>query len=250
MRHLHIAEGEADPEICRMVRLDQVLRVIKSTQAKKQDKGMTRLPISIEILGKMKAAWQEMASPDAEMLWAAAAQCWFGFLRSEVLTMPSESAYDEGAHLNFHDISVDSFTNPQVLQVAIKRSKTDPFHVGVTIYIGRTNCELCPVVAVLAYVHVVKTGPLFRFADGRPLTQPWFVMEVKQALTRAGVDSTCYSGHSFRCGAATTAACRGIGDATIKMLGWLKSNAYQVYIKTAREQLAKSSVGWEWPSCF
>ena len=105
MRHLHIAEGEADPELCRMVRLEQVLRVIKSTQAKKQGKGMTRLPMSIEILGKMKAAWQEMASPDAEILWASAALCFFGFLRSGVLTVPSKSAYyDEGAHLNFHDI--------------------------------------------------------------------------------------------------------------------------------------------------
>ena len=74
------------------------------------------MPISIEMLGEMKAAWQEVAFPDAEVLWAAAALCFFGFLRSGERTMPSESAYDEGAHLNFQDISVDIFTNhPQVL---------------------------------------------------------------------------------------------------------------------------------------
>ena len=158
-------------------------------------------------------------------------------------TNSAESGYDEGAHLNFQDISVDSFANPQVLQVAIKRSKTDPFRTGVTIYIGRTNCELCPVAAVLAYMRRrgPSPGPLFRFADGKPLARPQFVTEVKQALTMAGVDSTCFSGHSFRSGAATTAARRGIGDATIKMLGRWKSSAYQVYIKTPREQLVNLS---------
>ncbi len=79
------------------------------------------------------------------------------------------------------------------------------------------------------------------FSDGRPLTRARFVTEVKMALTRAGVDSSGYSGHSFRSGAATTAAKRGLGDATIKMLGRWQSNAYQVYIKTPRDQLAQVS---------
>ena len=42
---------------------------------------------------------------------------------------------------------------------------------------------------------------------------------MKEALTVAGIDCKAYSGHSFRSGAATTAAKLGIPDATIKMLG-------------------------------
>lgn len=84
-------------------------------------------------------------------------------------------------------------------------------------------------------------GPLFIFQDGKPLTRPRFVTEVKEALTQAGVDSTCYSGHSFRSGAATTAVKRGLGDATVKMLGRWRSSAYQVYMKTPRDQLAQVS---------
>ncbi len=76
------------------------------------------------------------------------------------------------------------------------------------------------------------SGPLFIFSDGTPLTQAQFVENVKTALEAAGVDSSPYSGHSFRSGAATK---RGIGDATIKTLGRWKSN---VYIKTPRDQLA------------
>ena len=54
-------------------------------------------------------------------------------------------------------------------------------------------------------------------------------------------DSSQYSGHSFRSGAATTAVERGVGDATIQMLEQWKSDAYRAYIKTPRVQLAKVS---------
>ena len=65
-----------------------------------------------------------------------------------------------------------------------------------------------------------------------------FVEQVKKALMEAGVDSSPYSGHSFRIGATTTAARVGMEDATIKMLGRWRSNAYQLYIKIPRAQLA------------
>ena len=133
--------------------------------------------------------------------------------------------------------------DPQVLQVHLKASKTDPFRTGVDVFVGRTKCKLCPVAAVLSYM--VKRGqgkgPLFVFTSGKPLTRARFVAEVKEALTMAGMDSTSYSGHSFRSGAATTAASRGLDETTIKMLGRWQSNAYQVYIKTPRDQLAQVS---------
>ena len=73
---------------------------------------------------------------------------------------------------------------------------------------------MCPVAAVLAYMtkRGSQSGPLFLFSDGRPLTRLWFVQEVKEALTRAGVESSCYSRHSFQSGAATTAANQGIRE--------------------------------------
>ncbi len=77
--------------------------------------------------------------------------------------------------------------------------------------------------AVLAYIYMVTrgTGPgiFFRFQDGRSLTRERFVSAVKGALTNAGVDSSRYNGHSFRIGAATTAALRGLPDSLIKTLG-------------------------------
>ena len=85
------------------------------------------------------------------------------------------------------------------------------------MFTGNTGDELCPVAAILAYLLVrgAVKGPLFQFADGKPLTGESFVERVREALRVAGVDYNSYSGHSFRAGAATTAA---KNDATIKKL--------------------------------
>ena len=167
------------------------------------------------------------------MLWAAASLCFFGFMRSSEITVTEGSTFDPATHLGVADLAVDRKGDPQILQVTLKTSKTDPFRKGVKVYVGRTRSPICPVEAILAYMRDrgLSSGPLFRLEDGHPLTRARFVAEVKQILTRAGVCSKGYSGHSFRSGAATTAAARGIEDAAIKMLGRWSSCAYQVYIK-------------------
>ncbi len=189
VRHLHISEGWGNPNINRMAKLEQVLKGIKSAQAKGQGPSkQTRLPVTLDILSKLRGVWQQVES--GPMLWAAASLCFFGFLRSGEITIPSDTAYDEGAHLNFHDVAVDGLENPKMLRLRIKASKTDPFRVGVDIFVGRTGTPLCPVAALLIYMaeRGEGQGPLFRFRDGRPLTRTRFVAKVKGALTTAGVD--------------------------------------------------------------
>ena len=157
-----------------------------------------------------------------------------GFLRSGEIIIPADTAFNKGAHLSCDDIAVDSRHSPKVLRVKIKASKTDPFRIGVNIFVGKTGNALNPVTAVLAYM-VIRgpgEGPFFRFGNGKPLTRARLVAELKQALTASGIDSTLYLGHSFRIGAATTEAKQDVSNATIKTLGRWKSSAYQLYIKT------------------
>jgi len=244
IRHLHIEQHLPDPSISSMSRLELVLRGIKILQAKTKEPVSPRLPITPDLLLKIRQVWfNSHHHQDHVMLWAAALLCFFGFLRAGEITVPSDTAYDEGAHLSFSDVMVDSFNNPQVLKVRIKASKTDPFRLGVDVFLGRTQKLLCPVTAVLRYLHQrgPEEGPLFKFADGKPLTRPRFVARIREALSQAGVSSERYSGHSFRSGAATTAARQGVAETTIKMLGRWKSSAYQLYIKTPRQQLAAIS---------
>ena len=140
------------------------------------------------------------------------------------------------------DVSLDS-SPPNAVIVRIKASKTDCFRTGVSIYLGKTNCHLCPVSAVLSYIAVrgLDPGPLFRYENGTPLTREALVRELRLALASVGVDPSPYAGHSFRIGAATTAAAAGVEDAVIKILGRWQSAAYQLYVKLPRASLASIS---------
>ena len=130
-----------------------------------------------------------------------------------------------------------------MLRVHLQQSKSDPFRHGVDIYLGRTDSTLCPVAAILAYVATrpAVPGPFFMYRDGSPLTRDKLVTAVRKALTKAGLDHSGYSGHSFRIGAATSAARAGLSDSLIKMLGRWESAAYQRYIQTPRGSLAAVS---------
>ena len=138
---------------------------------------------------------------------------------------------------------VNSHTAPSMFSVKIKQSKTDPFRVGVHIYLGATQAEVCPVKALLDYFQVRSPdpGPLFVFQSGKPLSRQDLVLNLHEALVREGIPPSNYQGHSFRIGAATTAACCGLEDSLIQTLGRWKSTAYLSYIRIPREQLAATA---------
>ena len=155
------------------------------------------------------------------------------------MTAPEVGAFDAGQHLSFADIATDDKVDLKHLSVSIKQSKTDPFRRGVTISLGRTDAELCPVAALLAYLAVRGRGdgPLFYFQDGRALTQSRLVVELRKALEACDLRPQDYLGHSFRIGAATTAAACGVPAETIMTLGRWKSQAYRLYVRLPREEL-------------
>ena len=177
------------------------------------------------------------------MLWAAACTGFFGFLRTGEFTVPSAKDYDNEVHLNLNDLALDNRSSPQLIGINIKQSKTDPFRKGTMIFLGRSGHAICPVEAITSYLAVrsPQPGPLFMFETGSPLSRTALVKHLQEALQQAGLDPTLYNGHSFRIGAATTAAKCGIEDSTIQTLGRWKSSAYLAYIKIPREQLASIS---------
>ncbi len=173
-----------------------------------------------------------------------------GFLR--VLRVGELTAQDSSppsaaadAHtIGIHDISRPPSDPPQYLRVHLRVSKTDPFGKGVYNYLGATGSTICPVAAILSFLMVRPThllGPLLRFPDGSILTRTVLVASVRKALAASGIDSSRYSGHSFRIGAVTTAALVGLPDHTITMLGRWESSAYQLYVRTPAEEMASVS---------
>ena len=238
VRHSQISMGLGDPRVEAMPQLEYVSRGMRKLSA--GGPSTTRLPITPAILLQLRVVWSGLAvRRDAVMLWAAVCLCFFGFLRAGEALVPSDATYDPAVHLSHGDVRVDSTSDPQCIEVRIKSSKTDPFRKGVTVLLGRTNAALCPVAALLAYMvqRGSLPGPFFQFADGRVLTRVRLVSALHVALQEAGIDDSRFSGHSFRIGAATTAALQGVPDSLIKTMGRWESAAYQLYIRTPRETL-------------
>ena len=139
------------------------------------------------------------------MLWAAATVCFFGFFRAGEITTTGVTSFNPATDLAWGDVTIDNGSSPQILQVYLKRSKTDQAGKGAHTYIGKTGGELCPVSATLAS-RGPKPGPFFKFKDGKPLTKAKFSSSIRGALQRIGLPYMNFAGHSFRIGAATAAA--------------------------------------------
>ena len=177
------------------------------------------------------------------MIWAACCKAFFGFMRCSEFTSPSHSAYDPTVHLPFSDVAVDSRTCPTFIRLTIKQSKTDYFRQGSFIYLGKTNCEVCPVEAVLLYLSVrgATPGPLFLFNDHKPLTRAEFSSVVSCLLEELELTISHYNAHSFRIDTATSAKFAGIFNVYVKKLSRWQSDAFQIYIKPPAAKLASLS---------
>ena len=175
-------------------------------------------------------------------MWAACCIGFFAFLRSGEFTCNSWAAYNT-AMLSLSDVVIDSRSNPSVVQLTLRQSKTDVFGMGVKIYLGRTGDTLCPLSALLAYLAIrpPTPGPLFLLRSGQPLSRGGLVSAVRLALGSTDLDISRFNGHSFRIGAATAAAEAGIPDSTIKLLGRWRSSAFTRYLRPPVHSLAAVS---------
>ena len=93
------------------------MKGIKKEKAKEAP-SCPRLPITVEIMGKIKDVVQVTRGDlDNTMLWAACCLAFFGFLRCGEFTVPAQNAYDPAEHLSLPDIAIDSRISPSVIQV-------------------------------------------------------------------------------------------------------------------------------------
>jgi len=196
------------------------------------------------ILQRLKRYWSSNCpDPDITMLWAAEVTCFIGFFRAGEICIPTLNSFDKERHLAWGDVLLNNRSDPSCMKVHLKYSKTDQLGQGVDIFIGKTGCTPCPIQAAVAYMAVCGSseGPYFRLSCSHPLTKPYFTSHIREALQAIGLPESQFASHSFRIGAATTAASAGLEDSTICTLGRWNSSAFLLYIRTPREQLAMFS---------
>ena len=124
----------------------------------------------------------------------------------------------------------------------MKASKTDPFRQGVRLFLPRTGGALCPVASPSAYLdrRGCSPGPLFLFADGKPLSCLRVTARLRYILAEAGIQGN-FSSPSFWIGAATSVHAAGIPDSLIRTLGQWSSNTYLVYVCTSHDTLRQAA---------
>ncbi len=199
-----------------------------------------RLPITYRILSKIREELSTSSHSERSVVWAIACTAFFGFFRLGELLPTSEKTFDPKQNVCWEDIAVDSKTKPTMFRLYLKKSKCDQFGKGAHIILGRTSKQVCPVTALTQYAAVrpPSTGPLFITTKGKVITKQWFITQIRSILVKVGIPQDQYAGHSFRIGAATTAAQNGIEDSTIKTLGRWQSAAFLQYIRMPQEHLA------------
>ena len=139
--------------------------------------------------------------------------------------MTCSGLFNFSTHLSRSDVRFHDKTNDReaFLNLRVKASKTDPFGSSTTFTIGSTFGIICPVRALKTYLSRTSTdhaGPLFCYSNGTPLSRSQFTKELRALLAQgAGINIADYAGHSFRIGAATTAASKGLPHWLIQTLG-------------------------------
>lgn len=78
-------------------------------------------------------------------------------------------------------------------------------------------------------IHPTKKGPLFMYSNGTNLTRQRFNDFLKTVFPRSTYGNI--STHSFRIGAATTAAAAGLPKWLIQKLGRWNSDSFRTYIR-------------------
>lgn len=237
VRALHVQMGFLDPFLNRP-RIPMVIKGLRRSQS--STKRPEKLPITALVLYSLKLQL-DLTKKDDLMFWAVCCTAFFGFLRAAEFTVPS-SGFQSGLHLSLADVSVDSYPLPSTAFVHLAHSKTDQFGKGYSIVLARSDGHICPVAALMSYLQCrgSQDGPLFVFADGSPLTRPKLNARLQALLAAAGWQGR-YTLHSFRVGAATTAASLGFPDYLIQAMGRWSSDAYKVYIKLPQQRLKFAS---------
>ena len=227
-------------------RITTLLNAIKRVQGQVNN---PRQPIIATILDKMCSVLN-MGYLTVYMdclLLAVCVTAFFGFLRCAEFTVTNDKDFDPAYNLCLGDLTF----HENHAELLLKSSKTDPFRQGIVIQLFKntTNYKLCPYNTLQTYLtrrnnkfvdRQNSLEPLFLTESGIPLTRSCFILHVKQIISRLGLDTTSYSGHSFRVGAASSACAARLEDHLIRTLGRWSSDCYRTYIRTPQQVIQEA----------
>jgi len=191
----------------------------------------SRKPITLDVLKQLVQVLPAVCTSRFETQLFKAAFClaFFGFLRLGEVAFTS--SVSDNHVIKISDIS---FLKNSNVCVKIESSKTDQLGNSVTLILQENICKnICPVKQLKQYLSLRPNieGHLFCHLNHKTLTRFQFLTVLKKALVFLGLNPLDYNTHSFRIGAATSAAIAGTSDENIKCMGRWSSNSFMRYIR-------------------
>lgn len=194
----------------------------------------SRLPITIPILHKLlqSASLLPLSKYQILMFQAMCSTAFFGFLRVGEITFSATTP----PPIQIHQLTKLVNGAHEVVGFKIKflnfkhSYNQPPFYLVIS-----SQSTFCPVKILLQFLSARgdSQGALFIQDDGSPVSRSWFSAQLSSAIKLCGLNPSVYKGHSFRIGAASHAAERGMSDTQIRILGRWKSNAFLKYIRVS-----------------
>lgn len=221
-----------DPSTISLLENSSIRLLLNGLKKEKPKGNDQRLPLTLPLLKKLISRLREgcFGIYSDMMLESVLLMAFYGFLRGGEFSTRSDS-FNPSHDLTISDVSIFShhFT------IFLKHSKTDRNREGSFVYVSENNSAFCPLSSMLAYLRSRPQAhledPLFTTEEGKPMSRAWFASRFRLLCQYCGLPPECYSAHSLRIGAATTAA-SSTPVSTLKAMGRWSSAAYERYLRS------------------
>jgi hypothetical protein len=225
-----------------ILRLKLVRRALKAW-GRREGPSDTRpkVPITVSVLSSIRRFFN-LSSHDDRVIWAMACLAVYGLLRCGEVTL---DAFDKLRYPIYSDWSYDA--KGFIGRFRLGSSKTDVFFQGTYIYIAANNSPTCPMAAMrhmfsLAPFKWLPGTPLFSFDGIKPITRNVFLNNFR-TRAQSVIDTTSFSGHSFRRGGAQSLYDAGTPLEVIRDIGrWKSDIIMRRYYGYSVEQLSNISL--------
>jgi len=199
-----------------------------------------RLPITGAVLSRLFAILDSASLIDCRFACYAALSYFGAFRAGDLLRQQANG------RLLWSDVSFfPSIASPTFCVLNVRVDKVNQVGPSVPVTIPATGGLTCPVRWLQLYMRFfqVRDSSVAVFAPASHLTYGYAhaLVETRARLRAVGYDGNLFGCHSYRIGAATVAAQRGMPDWAIKTLGRWNSTCYLRYIRLSADLVASLS---------
>ena len=226
IKYLHASTGHTFPS--NDFSLEETLQGLK-----RRLKGTPRaaLPIDPVILRRMYAFINTSNNFDLA-LWCGYLVAFYSLFR-KANVVPKDTNFDPDCVLTRSDIEIDEVGQRVLIYVSF--SKTNQF---------MRKCHVIPIPAnedpaldlfrhiklLYSLVDIPENAPAFSYTKTKFVNHRTYTMRLKKLLSKAGLDPTLYSGHSFRRGGASYLYSIGGTTLMVQVLGDWASQVFTRYL--------------------